>query len=160
VAAAAGLLLVEPLAPEDIVGVAQCIAIDADAFPYPSTQFGVRSGSARACVARDAGGGRVLGFAAGRVRGGVLRLEGLAVDFGARRRGVGRALLREALARARAEGVRAVGLHVSVGNRAAIGLYESEGFVVERCLHGFYPAAAFDGEADAYEMALVVAGRD
>jgi ribosomal-protein-alanine N-acetyltransferase len=149
---------VEILEPADLVAMAECMAIDSEAFPYPSAQFGLKADSARRWVARGepAGGrpGRVLGFLAGRVRRGALHVEGLAVDVEARRGGVGRALVRECVAYARARHLRAVGLHVSVANRAAIALYETEGFDVAARLRGFYPPAAFGGQADALEMRL------
>ena len=133
------------------MAMAQCIAIDAEAFPYPSAQFGTKASSARVWVAREEGT-RVVAFLAGRVRRHAMHVEGLAVEAGARRRGAGRALVRVAVDCARATHLRAVGLHVSVRNRAAIALYESEGFVVVRRLPDFYPAAAFGGERDALEM--------
>jgi [ribosomal protein S18]-alanine N-acetyltransferase len=148
------VFVVERLAGADIVAVAQCIAIDAEAFPYASAQFGMRSASARVWIAHESGVPRVLGFVAGRARNGVLHVGGLAVDRASRRRGLGRALMRDLVEHTRAEGLRAVALQVSVRNRAAIALYDAEGFAVVRRLRGFYPAAAFDGEADAYEMVL------
>jgi ribosomal protein S18 acetylase RimI-like enzyme len=85
-----------------------------------------------------------------------MHVEGLAVEASARRRGAGRALVRAAVDHARAARLRAVGLHVSVRNRPAIALYESEGFVVAGRLPDFYPAAAFGGERGALEMKLRV----
>jgi ribosomal protein S18 acetylase RimI-like enzyme len=157
---------VEVLEPSDVVAMAQCMAIDADAFPYPSAQFGLKAESARQWVVREAvreplpgaPGTRVIGFLAGRVRRGALHVEGLAVVVGARRRGVGRALVRAAVDYARTVRLRAVGLHVSVANRAAIALYEAEGFHVAGRLREFYPPAAFGGEADALEMRLPLRG--
>jgi ribosomal protein S18 acetylase RimI-like enzyme len=147
---------VELVGPGDLVAVAQCMAIDADAFPYASAQFGSRAASARTWVVRDEVGGRVAGFLAGRVRGPAMHVEGVAVAIGARRRGMGRALVRAAVEGAREEGLRAVGLHVSVTNPGAVALYESEGFVVTRRLRDFYPPGAFDGERGALEMIRVV----
>jgi ribosomal-protein-alanine N-acetyltransferase len=153
---------VELLDPEDLVAMAQCMAIDADAFPYPSAQFGLRAASARQWVAREEASegraGRVVGFLAGRVRRGAMHVEGLAVEAGARRDGVGRALVRASVEYARATRLRAVGLHVSVATHAAIALYEAEGFDVAGRLQGFYPPAAFGGEADALEMRLRLRG--
>lgn len=154
----------------DLVAIAQCIAIDADAFPYASAHFGTRSRSSRVWVARDAaddfaprrgGRQRVVGFAAARLRGKrgqahLMHIEGLAVDPAARRQGIGRALVREAVADARARRLHAVALHVSVTNDAAIALYESEGFGISRKLPGFYPAGAFDGVTEALEMAKIL----
>ena len=145
---------VELLAPGDLVAMAQCMAIDAGAFPYPSAQFGLRAESARVWVARAEAGARVEGFLAGRVRRRAMHVEGLAVHPGARRRGVGRALVRAAVDHARAGRLRAIGLHVSVRNRAAIALYEGEGFSSAGRLGDFYPASAFEGERDALEMRL------
>jgi len=148
----------------DLVAMAQCMAIDADAFPYPSAQFGLRADSARQWVAREDAEGsegrasRVVGFLAGRVRRGAMHVEGLAVEVGARRHGLGRALVRASVEYARASRLRAVGLHVSVANHAAIALYEAEGFDVAGRLRDFYPPAAFGGEADALEMRLRLRG--
>jgi len=151
---------VEPLDPADLVAMAHCVAIDADAFPYPSAQFGSRADSARRWIAREEGAagrpGRVLGFLAGRVRRGALHIEGVAVGLEARRRGVGRALVRACIDYARGRHLRAVGLHVSVTNPGAIALYEAEGFAVVGRLRGFYPPAAFGGQADALEMHLTL----
>jgi tRNA threonylcarbamoyladenosine biosynthesis protein TsaB len=146
-------LTVEPLG-RDAVAMTQCMAIDADAFPYASVQFGVRAASLRVLVARDEGESRVVGFLAGHSRRGILYVHGLAVDRAMRRRGVGRALLRESAARARAEGLRALVLQVGVGNRSAVALYESEGFRIFRQIRGYYPSGLYDGERDAYQMVL------
>ncbi len=151
----------------DLVAIAQCIAIDADAFPYASAHFGVRSRSSRVWIARDASDERqrqrVVGFLAARLRGRrgqaqahLMHIEGLAVDRAARHQGIGRALVREAVADARARRLHAVVLHVSVTNEAAIALYEAEGFGVSRKLPGFYPAGAFDGVTEALEMAKLL----
>jgi len=149
---------IEPLLPGDTVAVAQCIALDADAFPYASATFGVREAAARTWIARDVripeGKCPVIGFIAGHHRRGTLHIGGLAVESAVRRRGVGRALLREAVDSARAEGMDAVALHVSVANRDAIQLYRREGFCVRARLRRFYPSSTHGGERDAYEMEL------
>jgi ribosomal-protein-alanine N-acetyltransferase len=139
--------------PGDLVAMAQCMAIDADAFPYPSAPFGVRAVSARVWVARQ--GPTVEGFLAGRVRGRSLHVEGVAVAARARRQGMGRALVREAVAHAAQSDLDAVELHVWVGNTGAIALYESEGFAVVRRLRQFYPVAAFGPLRDALAMTRV-----
>ena len=147
----------------DLVAIAQCIAIDADAFPYASAHFGARSRSGRVWIARDAADERqrVVGFLAARLRGRrgqahLMHIEGLAVDQPVRQQGIGRALVREAVADARGRRLHAVVLHVSVTNDAAIALYESEGFGISRKLPGFYPAGAFDGVTEALEMAKLL----
>ena len=153
-------VVVERLSPGDLVAVAGCIVLDADAFPYASATFGLRAASARAWIARgvgdQAGPGRVVGFAAAQVRRSSLHIEGLTVARSARRLGIGRALVRKAVGAARGERMRAVALHVSVANREAIALYRAEGFEMRARLGGFYPPATYDGETDAYLMELTL----
>jgi ribosomal-protein-alanine N-acetyltransferase len=143
-------LTIEPLG-RDAVALTQCMAIDADAFPYASVHFGQRTASLRVLVARDEREARVVGFLAGRVRRGVLGIHGLAVDRAMRRRGVGRALVREVVALARAERLRALVLQVGVANAAALALYRAEGFRVVQRVRDYYPAA-INGARDAYQM--------
>jgi len=147
------MVVIEPLG-SDAASVLQCLVIDATSFPYPSADFGRRAGTARVLVARVEPGAPVIGFVAGRIHGPSLHLEGLAVAARARRRGAGRALVRAAVATARAERMGMVTLHVGERNTAAIALYRSEGFAVEARLVRFYSARAFGTERDAYEMAL------
>lgn len=61
----------------------------------------------------------------------VLQIQGLAVAEEARGRGLGRALIRAAVAEARGRGARRLSLRVLGHNAPARALYESEGFVVE-----------------------------
>ncbi|MEV5613967.1 GNAT family N-acetyltransferase [Streptomyces sp. NPDC052225] len=64
----------------------------------------------------------------------VRQIQGLAVADAARGRGVGRLLVRAAVARARSVGARRITLRVLGHNTPARKLYESEGFVVEGVL--------------------------
>lgn len=64
----------------------------------------------------------------------VQQIQGLAVADEARGRGVGRALIRAAVAEARRRGARRITLRVLGHNTPARKLYESEGFVVEGVL--------------------------
>jgi ribosomal protein S18 acetylase RimI-like enzyme len=66
----------------------------------------------------------------------VVKINGIAVDPGRRRGGVGRALLEAAVAEARARGARRLTLHVLAPNAAARRLYESAGFEVEGVQRG------------------------
>jgi ribosomal protein S18 acetylase RimI-like enzyme len=156
-----GDFVVEPL-PNDLVTLVQCMAIDADAFPFDSVRmaFAAKEPSARALFAREYEGGRAVGFIAGYVRpnkpGGVLYVYGIAVDRAMRGRGVGHALLEETIARATSEGLRAITLQVSTANRAAIALYRRCGFVILRRIAGYYAAAHFGDGGDAYEMARAI----
>ena len=146
-------VLVEPFR-GDAAAITRCILIDADAFPYPSVEFGLRSSSSRLMLARESRGGPIVGFVAGRVRRACLHIEGLAVERACRRRGIGRALVRAAVATSRVECVAALTLHVGTCNAAAIALYRAEGFAIDQCLRGFYSARAFGNDRDAYQMSL------
>lgn len=79
------------------------------------------------------------------------RLYSIAIDHHARGMGVGAALLRAAEATARDNGRDRLYLEVRDDNSAAIGLYESRGYVRGPTLHGFYEDGA---NARRYEKAL------
>ncbi|MFD4377741.1 GNAT family N-acetyltransferase [Streptomyces sp. NPDC058486] len=66
----------------------------------------------------------------------VRQIQGLAVAGEARGQGVGRALVRAALVKARADGAARITLRVLGHNVPARALYEAEGFVVEGVLPG------------------------
>ena len=100
---------------------------------------------------RDAEGGLVA-FALARVAAGEMNILVVAVRSRARRRGLGRALVRELLSRGRAMGVERVDLEVRVSNREAIALYEREGFARVGRRAAYYR----DGE-DALLMSCVLA---
>jgi ribosomal protein S18 acetylase RimI-like enzyme len=68
--------------------------------------------------------------------GHVRQIQGLVVDAPARGRGVGRALLRAAMAEARRQGASRITLRVLGHNAPARALYASEGFAVEGVLPG------------------------
>jgi len=73
----------------------------------------------------------------------VLEVNGLAVDPGRQGRGLGRALMEEAMREARRRGARKLSLRVLASNVAARRLYESCGFTVEGVLVGEF---VLDGE--------------
>ena len=79
---------------------------------------------------------------------------GLMVAKGARRQGVGRALLQASIDWARASGVRKLELHVFPWNEPAIQLYERFGFLREGYRKGHYSRAGED--VDAILMALYI----
>lgn len=66
----------------------------------------------------------------------VRQIQGLAVANSVRRRGIGRALLEEALAETRSQGATRLTLRVLSTNTGARRLYESLGFTVEGILRG------------------------
>jgi len=136
----------------DLVAIAQCLVLDAEAFPHPSVWFGSRSPFEQVWVARDVAQPRVVGFLASGVECDALHVQGIAVERAFRRNGLGRALLRAATNDAVERALATVMLCVSVTNRSAISLYESEGFSVTRRRRNFYSSRAFGGERDALEM--------
>lgn len=81
-----------------------------------------------------------------------LHVLNVATEPSLRRRGVGRALVEQAVAFARQHRVRIVLLEVRRGNRAAIQLYRSFGFSVAGLRRGYYS----DNAEDAIEMVLVL----
>lgn len=146
-----GSLIVDRLDPSDTATFAECVALDTLAFPYASAYFGLRG----MCtwIVRAADARRVLGFLALEFTDAAVHIRGLAVQPDARRRGAARALLGAALQEARSAGKRVALLEVAVGNRDAVVLYLSEGFVIRRRVAGHYTAAVFGGP-DAYQMIL------
>jgi ribosomal protein S18 acetylase RimI-like enzyme len=158
--------VVRELALTDIVAIAQCIVIDAEAFPYASVTFGFRPGKAHVWTARGDESrqvprqvpGRVLGFVSSIVRGHEQYIEALAVERGSRRHGIGRALLTAAMDHASKAHLGTVRLHVWVNNRSAVELYLSSGFVERSRARNFYRPGLFEGSNDAYEMAWTVDG--
>lgn len=82
---------------------------------------------------------------------GALSIFSIAVDPAFRRRGFARALLRRAVAEARRRGLARVDLEVREGDRGAVALYRSEGFVPTGRRLRYYP----DGAAALF-MSLVI----
>ncbi len=148
---------VRELERHDLVGLAQCITLDVEAFPHPSIPPGLPAGSQTLVATADAHG-PVVGFLTSTARAGVRYVHGLAVAPVARRRGVARALVRDCVARARAAGLREVVLHVGAGNRPAVALYDAEGFEVHRVLRDFYRPGLYPSR-HAYELVLPLGRR-
>ena len=103
-----------------------------------------------AWVARE--GDRIVAFAFLEVVADEAELHTIGVEGTRRRTGVGRALLERAVEGVRARGAARLFLEVARDNAAAIALYESMAFTVERVRRRYYP----DG-ADALVMALDLA---
>jgi ribosomal protein S18 acetylase RimI-like enzyme len=150
--ALASTVTVQRLDAPDVVTMAQCVAIDVDAFPYPSSVFVMRPARAPVWLARRGAEPRVVGFLAACERPGRdLYVEGLATAARARRGGVGRALVRAAIDFAGRAGARTISLNVWTGNDAAVDLYRSEGFAITQRAREFYRPGAF-ASRDAYRM--------
>ncbi len=94
------------------------------------------------------GAGEPLGYAGlACARGGDADVQTLAVAPAARGRGLGRALLRALLERARQQQATSVVLEVRADNDVALGLYASEGFERLSVRRRYYP-----GDVDAVVM--------
>jgi len=139
----------------DLVALAQCMALDATAFPHPSVPQ-VLAGVPRVWIARR---DVVLGFVATATNHKVLDVVGLAVDAAHQRAGVGRALVRTAVDVAYDRHLLGVTLNVSTANEAAIALYESEGFIAVERMKRYYRSARFGDGGDAFRMVLAFNAR-
>jgi ribosomal-protein-alanine acetyltransferase len=86
----------------------------------------------------------IAGFLVARSLGAEWELENLVVAEAARRRGLGKRLLGELIARARAQGAQSVFLEVRESNLAARALYESAGFAIRGRRKGYYTSPSED----------------
>jgi ribosomal-protein-alanine N-acetyltransferase len=102
--------------------------------------------------------GRIVGHAILRVTGPEAEVLNLSVHPHARRRGLGRALLRDQLRTAAASGAQEVYLEVRAGNRAARALYEAEGFHRVGWREAYYRTP--QGPEDAIIMARILSPAD
>src|SRR5580704_9350826 len=114
----------------------------------------MREGGVRRCLLVAEAEGRLVGFAVGKVvgmgRDGVAELESVAVEAGARRGGVGRALCGAVVEWCRGKGAAAIELEVRAGSAGAIALYAGLGFVVVGRRGAYYSGP----EEDALLMRL------
>jgi ribosomal protein S18 acetylase RimI-like enzyme len=149
-------IIVERLPQTDSVAVAQTIVLDVDSFPTPTNALLDVHPFERVFVARVPPEARVVGFALARWQRYEAYIERFAVDRQCQRQGIGRSLLRSVIGAADAEAVKALALHVSVSNAAAVALYRAEGFRVGSLARAFYRSGLFDRDGDAYEMRMLL----
>ncbi|HKE10309.1 MAG TPA: ribosomal protein S18-alanine N-acetyltransferase [Myxococcota bacterium] len=143
--------------PEDAAQIAS-IAARSLREPWSAQAYGdeLSRGHARAWVVREAAAGpTILGYVLAHRIADELHVLSVAVDPPSRRRGTGRALLREALRVEAQAGARTAWLEVRAGSAAARGLYEGLGFRSARVRKRYYT----DGE-DALVMTLALHGAD
>ena len=127
------------------------IAATAFAGPWFSPIDELEKPWARVWVARDKQAARAVGFLVAWHVVDELHVLHVATAIDMRRRGVGSALVAEAVAYARANVVRLCLLEVRRSNDPAIRLYEKYGFVVEHVRPKYYS----DNDEDALEMWLM-----
>lgn len=101
-------------------------------------------------------GAKIVGYAGMWLVVDEAHITTVAVDPDHQRRGIGRKLMIELLARAREAGMAGATLEVRAGNAAAIGLYEGLGFVRAAVRRRYYP----DNKEDAVVMWLHDLGND
>lgn len=152
---------IEPMTEGDL---AAAVAIDLASFPEDVHGGGAprlaREGQlreelartwARVRVAREGEGGEILGYVVFWHVADELHVLNVAVAPGARRRGVGRALVGDVIAYARSHAAARIILEVRASNRPAIALYGGLGFAEFNVRARYYS----DGE-DGVEMMLVL----
>lgn len=101
------------------------------------------------CFAFTPGDEPASGLILARVAADECEILWLIVDPARRQQGLARGLLRAALARAADLGARSVYLEVAERNRAAVGLYDSEGFLLCGERPNYYPSKGSDGPDSA-----------
>jgi ribosomal-protein-alanine N-acetyltransferase len=115
---------------------------------YAAMLGGEVGGAVRRCFFVAEAEGRLLGFAVGKVIGlsgeGLAELESVAVEAGARRGGVGKALCLAVADWCRERGATALELEVRAGSVGAIALYDGLGFVLAGRRAGYYREPAED----------------
>ena len=143
-------LLFRPLVPEDIAAV---LDIELQGYSYPWSEavfLDCFKDSYRFWAACQ--GESLVGYAVVTYVVGEAHLLNICMHPRVRGKGVGRQLLRHVLAAASHEGMSQLLLEVRASNKAAIALYEDEGFREIGRRPGYYPSA--NGREDARVMVL------
>ena len=126
---------------------AQIAALEQACFSDPWSEEILRESAAhplyRFLAAKD--GHRVLGYAGMYLTIPEAQIANIAVAKEARRRGIGREILRHMVRLAEESGAEELFLEVRVHNEAAIALYEKEGFVRVGTRRNYYSDPTEDG---------------
>jgi len=148
-------VLFRPLVEADIEAV---VALECEAHAAPWTAGNFRDALAAGYgAAVGTADGVVVAYGVLLLAPGEVQLLNLTVAPGARRLGIGRALLRRFLVDARARGAEQCFLEVRVSNEAAIALYAEEGFVPVGRRANYYPARGPGAREDALVMRRALA---
>jgi len=131
------------------------MCVETLAYPYPWTE-----GIFRDCLRVGyscwmlSGPEGVLGYGVMSMAAGECHILNLCVHPDARRRGLGRWILKHLLGIARSRSIDTAFLEVRASNRPAYALYSLEGFCEVGMRRGYYPGA--QGREDAVIMALPI----
>lgn len=138
---------IRQLEPKDISAILRIQASSPETAQWHRSAYeDIGNAGARCWVAEDQG--RLRGFLVARVTTGEMEVLNLAVAADARRKGIGGALLQEAISWGEEMGARRVFLEVRAGNSTARQFYERNGFVPSGIRPKYY--------RDPVEAALVL----
>lgn len=144
--------LIRPARPADVpaLGLLERASF-ADPWSDRSLAEAIRSGQGISLVAIESG--VAVGYLLARHAGGSGEILNLAVAPSTRRRGVGRALLDEALRVLAAHGAGEVFLEVRESNQPALALYQGRGFRIAGSRRGYYRLPSEDALVLRLELA-------
>ncbi len=146
-----GAVTLRPLAPGDVEAVVAILARSPEAAQWSGADCErAARGQGRGWVEENGGG--VVGFVVARCAVDEIEILNLAVAPEARRKGVARRLVGEALAWGKSSGARRAFLEVRESNRAAIRLYESLGFIAAGRRPRYYANPVEDGLLLAHDL--------
>jgi len=141
-------LLLRPMQPDDLPEV-MAIENRCHSAPWGERVFRAELAASHAQLTVCSIDGAIAGYLCWWLIAGEMEIQNVATDPGWQRRGIGRALVVQALAAGRAAGATRALLEVRVGNAGAIALYRSFGFTDSGIRKRYYA----DGE-DALLMEL------
>jgi [ribosomal protein S18]-alanine N-acetyltransferase len=131
--------VIRPLRPDRAEA---CARLHAQGFAHPWSREElaqlIAASSTLAAAALDPANGRLRGFVLSRLAADEAEILTIAVETAARDKGVGRALIGEALRQASNAGAKAMFLEVGKDNAPALALYERFGFVKVGERAGYY----------------------
>jgi ribosomal-protein-alanine N-acetyltransferase len=133
---------IRPAARSDLPEIA---ALERAVFPDPWAPGGFVTHLGDPFLVAEGPDGVLLGYVVTRVTVPESEILNVAVAPGHRRGGIGRALVRAAVAALAERGAGQVHLEVRASNRAALGLYRNEGFEVVGRRPGYYRNPPEDG---------------
>lgn len=146
------LLTMRPMTEQDLPAV---VALDQSSHltPWSAGNFRDALAAGNLCLVGEQDGA-LAAYAVLQMAAGEAELLTMAVRPEAQRKGLGRCLLRELVARAAAYGAAAIWLEVRQSNVAAIGLYRDAGFIEAGWRKAYYRTA--QGREDAIIMRLAL----